>query len=62
MLGDPLGGALAESSLAPLLAGARRTSCGAIMLPDTSRFGPLYWAVIERHEAARGGGEEEEAG
>ena len=48
MLGDALGGPLAEPSLMPLLAGAHRTSCGAIMLPDTSRFGPLYWAVLER--------------
>ena len=51
-LADALGGALAEPSLAALVAGACRTSCGAIMLPDQSRFGPLYWAVIERRAPA----------
>ena len=25
------------------------------MLPDRSRFGPLYWAVIERRAPADGG-------
>ncbi|KAL1527818.1 hypothetical protein AB1Y20_009201 [Prymnesium parvum] len=53
---DPLGGELLEESIAPLLAGVKRTSLGAIMLPDTSRFGPLYWAVLER-TAAGGAGE-----
>jgi hypothetical protein len=31
-----------------LLEGVTRTKCGALMLPDRSRFGPLYWAVLER--------------
>ena len=46
---DPLaeivrGGA---EAVAPLLHGVERTELGAIMLPDRSRFGPLYWAVLE---------------
>ena len=62
---DAVGGALSEPSIAPLLAGVSRTRCGALMLPDKSAFGPLYWAVIERRAPAEGGGddddEEEEA-
>ena len=50
-LASPLS-ALELSALAPLLAGVTRTKCGALMLPDRSRFGPLYWAVIERDAAA----------
>ena len=45
---DALGGPLAEPSIAPLLVGVSKTRCGALMLPDKSAFGPLYWAVIER--------------
>lgn len=52
VLVDALGGALEEPSLAPLLDGVSRTKCGALMLPDRSRFGPLYWAVIERRAPA----------
>ena len=53
---DALGGPLAEPSLAPLLEGVNRTRCGALMLPDRSRFGPLYWAVIQRVSSASGDG------
>ena len=42
---------LEDSAFAPLLEGVTRTKCGALMLPDKSRFGPLYWAVIERRAA-----------
>ena len=35
---------------AELLGGVERTACGAAMLPDRSRFGPLYWAVLERRD------------
>lgn len=48
---DALDG-LREDILKPLLQGVSRTRLGAIMLPDSSRFGPLYWAVIERRGAA----------
>ena len=63
---DALGGPLSDDSIAPLLHGVARTRCGAMMLPDTSRFGPLYWAVIERRGAAndgaiRGTAEEDES-
>ena len=63
---DALGGPLSDESIAPLLHGVARTRCGAMMLPDTSRFGPLYWAVIERRGAAndiaiRGTAEEDES-
>ena len=54
---DALGGPLAEPSIAPLLTGVSRTRCGALMLPDRSRFGPLYWAVLERTRAAVDDGE-----
>ena len=49
---DAVGGALAEPSIAPLLTGVSRTRCGALMLPDKSAFGPLYWAVLERRAPA----------
>jgi 16S rRNA C967 or C1407 C5-methylase (RsmB/RsmF family) len=39
---------LEGTAVAPLLEGVTRTKCGALMLPDRSRFGPLYWAVLER--------------
>ena len=57
---DAVGGALSEPSIAPLLAGVSRTRCGALMLPDKSAFGPLYWAVIERRAPAEGGDDDEE--
>jgi 16S rRNA C967 or C1407 C5-methylase (RsmB/RsmF family) len=40
------------AGLETLVAGAQRTKLGVLMLPDRSRFGPLYWAVIERRAAA----------
>jgi len=49
-LADALGGPLCEASVAPLLDGVERSECGARMLPDRSRFGPLFWAVIERDQ------------
>ena len=52
---DALGGPLADQGIAELLKGCQRTSCGALMLPDRSRFGPLYWAVIERTGDGGGG-------
>ena len=57
---DAVGGALSEPSIAPLLAGVSRTRCGALMLPDKSAFGPLYWAVIERRAPAEGGGDDDD--
>lgn len=57
---DALGGPLAEASIAPLMHGVERTECGALMLPDRSRFGPLYWAVIKRHSSAGCAAEDEE--
>ena len=39
---------LEGTAVAPLLKGVTQTKCGALMLPDTNLFGPLYWAVIER--------------
>ena len=54
---DALGGALAEPSIASLLKGVQRTRYGALMLPDSSRFGPLFWAVIERRAPADEAGE-----
>ena len=49
-LADPLE-RLSEPALAPLVKGVVRTEGGgAIALPDESRFGPLFWAVIERRE------------
>jgi hypothetical protein len=57
---DAVGGALSEPSIAPLLAGVSRTRCGALMLPDKSAFGPLYWAVIERRAPAEGGDDDDE--
>ena len=41
---------LAEMATGPFVAlaeGVERTRHGAMMLPDTSRFGPMYWAVFE---------------
>lgn len=58
VIADALGGPLAETKLATLLAGVSRTRHGAIMLPDKSAFGPLYWAVIERHALATDGEED----
>ena len=57
---DALGGPLAEASIAPLLEGVHKTRCGALMLPDKSAFGPLYWAVLERTAARVGGDEDDE--
>lgn len=48
VLGDALGVELQDASIARLLTGVERTSMGARMLPDRSRFGPLYWSVLER--------------
>ncbi len=53
---------LEGSTLKPLLKGVTRTKYGALMLPDESLFGPLYWAVIERRAppgAGSGGGAED---
>jgi len=46
-LQDPLA-ELGGEQIWSILAGVERTRCGAIMLPDNSRFGPLYWAVLVR--------------
>ena len=55
---------LEGTAVAPLLEGVTRTKCGALMLPDRSRFGPLYWAVLERKtsvaEAAADGTSDDE--
>jgi len=50
---DPLG-ALGEESLKLLLAGVEQTPLGAIVLPDSSGFGPLYWSVLRCSRGALG--------
>ena len=59
VLVDALGGPLSDPSVSHLLEGVSRTKCGALMLPDRSRFGPLYWCVLERRFAV---GEESDEG
>lgn len=49
---DPLEGLSAIPALAPLLRGVERTKLGAIVLPDTSDYGPLYWCILEKGKAA----------
>uniref|UniRef100_A0A7S4BHC4 NOL1/NOP2/Sun domain family member 4 n=1 Tax=Chrysotila carterae TaxID=13221 RepID=A0A7S4BHC4_CHRCT len=44
---DPLA-ELRHPSFRPLVLGVERTRHGAIMLPDKSGFGPIYWAVLVR--------------
>ena len=40
-------GHLGDATAAPLLQGAERTRCGAIVLPDAGGgAGPLFWAVL----------------
>ncbi|KAJ8600742.1 hypothetical protein CTAYLR_003932 [Chrysophaeum taylorii] len=48
---DPLAN-LPRDSVA---AGAERTSYGAMMLPDTTPYGPLYWTVLAAEESDDGG-------
>ncbi|EKX53989.1 hypothetical protein GUITHDRAFT_63734 [Guillardia theta CCMP2712] len=39
---------LQHEALGGLLQGVERTKYGAIMLPDKSKYGPLYWCVMEK--------------
>ena len=43
---DPLESLEPES--ATLVSGVERTMLGAMLLPDAARFGPMYWACVER--------------
>ena len=52
---DPLEN-LCGSGLDELILGVERTGFGAIMLPDVSRFGPLYWAKIRKTPATKSSG------
>ena len=39
---------LQHEALSGLLQGVEKTKYGAIMLPDKSKYGPLYWCVMEK--------------
>eukprot|EP00960_Hanusia_phi_P024700 727504-Hanusia_phi.AAC.4 len=40
---------LQHEALSVLLQGVEKTKYGAIMLPDKSRYGPLYWCILEKN-------------
>lgn len=42
---DPLDGL---DTMMPILKGVERTDFGAILLPDASGYGPIYWALLEK--------------